>query len=231
MKKDKLGSSHRGSTTFDRLRYCARLQNPLPSWSRYVLLWPIFLAALLSPIFYEFPNWPISYVLTFDSQDNAASHTFGAFCWEFKNNFVNVPIMRAAYLRASINVPGGGMRIRTLHYLVAAKIVNPTVFFKSRGNHQIKKALVLEDDNQWNKLETLPLIEGPNSVEQQVKLALAEYLLAFHNNPPKNLSWLWFDDPFDFVQQSMFKTCVERALNPELAKAGLRVELIQFNLE
>lgn len=138
----------------------------------FIAIW--WIAAIGSPLYFEYPNYGISRVITFDG-NRAVERPFGAFAWEFSRNFSHVP---AGETTLSYTSPHTKNR-----YAINTVIYDPDSFFEATERRHSRNADVA---NEINMITTYGLLEcdttfgqllSPiNPADKEDQLALATFV-------------------------------------------------------
>lgn len=189
-----------------------------------VLLIFLFIATVLSPLYYEFPNLWFSKVVTFDG-DEVIEHPFGIFVLEFSNDYSNVPTGKI-FITSGVTFTTENPTVRHLRYAVAYEIINMEVFFKER--HRRHHPASTYQSSTPN--DTKDLVAGTHSaVRREIEGLVAYQLLEFNNKFSKQLAQ--FYNPLDQRQQQEFKTLLNSYVNAGLVKDGIVVEAGRFTIK
>ena len=184
------------------------------------------MAAWLSPLYYEFPNYGQSHVVSFE--DGAAvEHPFGAFCWEFGDRCINVP--NRVLINAGVTSLTSNPKVRRIGYVVKAEIVWPERFYAAESRR--KTAAWTSGGHEESRHEyTMQEDYRPsNSGSAEVAKVVLNELFKFNSAHSTELAE--FDNPLDVRQNNRFGQMLLRAIAPPLAQEGLRVTFERFTIE
>ena len=203
-----------------------RFERPASRLAATIVITIPLAVAFASPLYYEFPNYGFSKVVTFDG-DCATERELGAFAWEFGGTFSNVPTSNTD-VTGTLSFATETRGIRTLRYHIGARIVDPALFFADHTrrhmfattgeNAAIMNRLVAGDANNMNR-----------SVKGEITDLVARQMFEFNNIFSGGLAVL--NNPLDPVQQEAFKALIECFINTNLAYDGIAVRASSFTLE
>lgn len=185
----------------------------------------LFITTVASPLYYEYPNYGLSKVVTFDG-DKVIEHPFGTFVSEFSNDYSNVPI-GTSLIRSGATFTTENPKVRHLQYLVAAEIVDMEAFFKERHRRHNPGD---NKENNASYVDTKDLVAGAcTTVKEEIVDLVAYQLVEFNNHFSKQLAQ--FYNPLDHAQQREFQALLTAYLNAGLAKDGIMVKAQSFIIE
>ena len=187
------------------------MQQPKRMWCEIGII-TVALIIIASPLYYEFPNYGMSKVVTFDG-DKVIEHPFGTFAWEFGKTYSNVPTKNTTASSGVTSVTENH-EVRNLRYTVGAQITNAERFFAEKNRRLLHAAFSLNSRDDVD-----------DAIEQLVFCQLIEFNHLFS----KQL--VQFYNPLDVNQQQAFKTLIESQLNGKLAKEGISVRSSNFKIE
>lgn len=175
---------------------------------------------LLSPLYYEFPNWGSSQVVTFDG-DKITHHPWGVF--SVGKRYANVPTGSVTYLRSAVTFITENPKIRTVHYGATAEISNLEQYYKKAYRKNIESAGFPNVHN-----EKAPANLSPDTVRQDVTMLLASAEAEFNETHSRDLAKFW--NQFSREQQEEFKEFTETWFNAKLSLDGIRVVISEFTI-
>lgn len=176
----------------------------------------------VTPAFYEYPS-DRAMVTTFDESGQPIQHPTGRFCWEWSNDFSNMPT-EPINLQCAVTVMTENPKMRRVVYYVSGQIVNPAQFYR----HPERRAKDPEGDWSYS-LTSVAFNFTPSSVQGWVDRAMAPYLYEFNDKHSKELATL--SNPLDPKQQERAKTFFERTAEEIEVNEGIQVEFVGFALE
>ncbi|OGM94098.1 hypothetical protein A2524_04220 [Candidatus Wolfebacteria bacterium RIFOXYD12_FULL_48_21] len=185
-----------------------------------------FLAIVASPLYYEFPNYGSSKVVTF-KDDRVTERPFGAFVWEFGGAFSNIP--NNIGITSSVTLAVDSPKVRTLRYTIDARIINPTLFFAKKERRHMFAV-----NAQANPVDTKQLVASSadntnETVEGEITDLVAYQMFEFNNIFSNGLAML--NNPLNPVQQDAFKLLIECFINANLEQDGIAVKTSPFTIE
>lgn len=185
-----------------------------------------FLAIAISPLYYEFPNYWFSKVVTFEG-DRVIEHPFGTFAGEFGEAYSNVPTVNTK-IASSVPLLTDGPKIRTLRYTIRAQITNPEAFFrkKQRRHHSAFNGMRsggTPDTKDFSPTRSI------TAVEDEIEYLVACQMLEFNNLFSKQLAQLY--NPLTENQQEAFSALIEGYFNAALKQDGIAVRTSPFTIK
>ncbi|HBC70546.1 TPA: hypothetical protein DCZ46_01105 [Candidatus Campbellbacteria bacterium] len=167
----------------------------------------------LSPFYYEYPNWGLSYVASQKADGIIVKYPIGKFCLDNKDCF-NIPSTELIGF-SSVSPVTSNPKIRPLKYSVKIIIVDEKKFVTEIPEAKEGKF------TQYFENGNFP------GASVSVVTNLAKYhLLEFNEANSKKISE--FYNYLDSKQQADFKKLVEGWVNPRLAKSGLSIKCNDF---
>jgi len=186
----------------------------------------VFLTIVASPLYYEFPNYGFSKVVTF-KDDRVTERPFGVFAWEFGEAFSNVPTTNTN-VASSITLAVDDPKVRILRYKIGARVINPALFFaKKERRHGI--AVTHGDPIHTSHLVASSAGNTNETVEGEITDLVAYQMLEFNNIFSNGLAML--NNPLNPVQQDAFRLLIEYFINANLEQDGIAVKVSPFTIE
>lgn len=177
--------------------------------------WVVTVLMFFSPLYFEFPNWPISQVVTFDN-GKVVKHRFGAFTIE--REFSNLPGIKIISYE-SLMFMTENPKIKKLEYKLRSQITDTDVFFRKTER---RMGFSFQDGD-----ENVPST-NPTSVVSHVKTIVSRQAKEFHEFHSKEL--VRFYNPYNPEQQKDFKDLIEPWLNERLKEDGIKVVVEKFTI-
>ena len=171
---------------------------------------------LVSPIFYEYSNFPNSEVVTFNG-DRIVRHPHGTFVWEW-GNYSNVPLKfnpnrepvseRNLYFTAigSVTIITDNPKTRQISYRGMPYLVSPEKYFQK----SYRKTYGFSED-----------------IRVDMTKVVDYWFYEFNEKNSKQLAQ--FYNPKDFDQQKRFIRLLVDWMNKRLVQEGIAVEIQSFS--
>lgn len=173
----------------------------------------VIIITVLSPFYYEYPNWGLSHVVSQKKDGIIVKHPLGKFCWSQENCF-NIPNGKLITY-SSVSPVTLNPKIRPLKYSVNITISDEKKFVTEFP--EVKEGRFDRYLNEGN-LPGASVVTVVDAVKYQ--------LLEFNEANSKEISR--FFNYLDKDQQADFKKFVEDWINPRLAKSGLSIKCNNF---
>lgn len=216
---------------FEKLTF--RFENRIARWGKKLFNYSgggvgvsIFLGAviitpaLLSPLYYEFPNLGTSQVVTFEG-DKIVYHPWGTFT--MGKHYANVPKGDVAQLSGHVTFITENPKVRTVYYGVTAEIFDAEQYYKKDYRKRIASAGVSGFSEK-----ALPGL-SPNTVKQDVTILLASAEAEFNETHSRDLAKFW--NQFSQDQQEEFKKFAEAWFNAKLSLDGIHTTVSRFAID
>lgn len=188
-----------------------------PKIDHFKALLVTVIIAGLSPLYYEYPNWGLSYVASQKSDGTIVKHPWGKFCWNQENCF-NIQVGKL-FVNSSVSPVTSNPKIRPLKYSVEIIIEDEEKF--------VEKFSKAKEDHI---LDVISFHQAGGFFANYIgMIAINEIkynLLEFNETNSKEISK--FYNYLDQKQQTDFKKFVEDWVNPRLTLSGLSIKCNDF---
>lgn len=177
---------------------------------------------VMSPLYYEFPNTGYSKIVTFTDDHQVEYKPWGTFCWEWSNNYFNLPD-KPVGLKGTVTYVTENPKVRTITYHLDITVTSPRDFY--RGERQ----MIHNNNNNKSGYDLNQRDYGRLFINDVMAKTVAPHLYNFNNGHSKELAA--FFNPEDSTQNAELKTLIESSINPNLKKDGLQIVLRNFEIQ
>lgn len=182
----------------------------------------LFLIVLLSPIYYEYPNYGWSEVITLE-HGRVVKHTYGTPCFEWGGKFSNLPTTSTP-LSGTIQPITNNPKVMRLTININTLITNPDSFYKDQNRMSALSGR--SSDYTTNEMSYYDLVIGTKPVIQRI---VASHLNQFMYEHSKDLTI--FFNPLDKSQNDELAKLVIPYLNKRCASDGITTSFKSFSIE
>jgi len=214
-----------------RFRFRLLISEPLPLERRFSMAKTVTATTvlLLSPLYYEFPGYPLTSVVSFEGQ-KVLRHPFGKFHWEWFGGISNLP-SSAFKVTSRVSPVTNNPKVKGIEYCINASIADPERFYADE-KRRLKYGVGFGESKGTSEYFGTGYGFEARDKNLDVDNVLGRLVTfqMFELNELHSAELGQFFNPLDPTQVAGMKKFVEDWLNERLEKDGIEVTFQYFSI-
>ncbi len=187
----------------------------------------LFLIVLLSPIYYEYPNYGLSEVITLE-HGRVVKHTYGTVCFEWGKKFSNLPMIEAP-TSGTVQPVTENPKVMRVTINLKTLITNPDSFYQNKNRMFNLSSFGFKNNHKSGISNNISYYDISSDVTEEIQKIVAGHLNQFMYQHSKTLAK--FFDPTDKSQNEELSKLVIPYLNEKCVSDGITTYFKNFSIE